>query len=83
MSTKSGIYFEEEANVYLYEEPFWSDNISPAFIEVSGFNNAKVEINYDESMKVTIAITAEVMDKLAIAWCKKRKLLGDFGGPAD
>ena len=77
MSTKSGIYFDEETDVYLYEESFWSDDTSPAFIEVSGFKNAKVEINLDESMKVTVAITAEVMDKLAIAWCKKRNLLGD------
>lgn len=81
MSTKSDIYFEEETNAYLYEEAFWSDGISPAFIEVSGFKNAKVDMNYDESAKVTIAISADVMDKLAVAWCKKRKLLGGFGGP--
>lgn len=48
MSTKSGIYYSEEANVYLYESALLTEDVSPAFIEVSGVGGAKVDIHCDE-----------------------------------
>jgi hypothetical protein len=76
MSTKGGIFISN--NVYLYEEAF---DDKTAYIEVTKSGNAKVELDFDKSQTITVAIPQDIMDELAIAWCKKRKLQGTLGGP--
>lgn len=76
MSTKCGILYS--GNIYLFEEAF-EDNT--AYIEVTGAGNAKIEMDFDKTQSITVAIPNKIMDNLAIAWCKKRKLQGALGGP--
>ena len=76
MSTKCEIYHSDF--VYLYEDVF---DKNTAFIRVTGSGNACVELDFNKSQNVTGAIPDEIMDEMAIAWCKKRKLHGALGGP--
>tara|TARA_R110001583_G_scaffold119981_2_gene271221 strand:+ start:1469 stop:1759 length:291 start_codon:yes stop_codon:yes gene_type:complete len=83
MSTKIGIYFDDKTKTYLYEECMsFVDGIdSPAYIEVGREHFKIVHEFADKNPEVTIEIDAEIMDKLAIAWCKHRNLQGALGGP--
>jgi len=76
MSTKSSILYLE--NIHFFEEVLDEKN---AYIEVTGTGNAEVKIGFDKSQRITISISNEIMDDIAISWCKKRKLHGALGGP--
>jgi len=76
MSTKGGIFLSD--NIYLYEEVL---DDKTAYIEVTKPGNAKIEMDFDGYQSITVAIPNEVMDEIAISWCKKRKLQGTLGGP--
>jgi hypothetical protein len=69
MSTKNSILYSE--NIHFFEEIFDEKNV---YIEATGSGNSEVEISFDKYQKVTITISNEQMDDIAIAWCKKRKL---------
>lgn len=81
MSTKEWFYSLETSDVGGYQEMHLEqENHNLAIIQVENPNKFSVdkENNYQ---KVTLAIDAQEFDKLAIAWCKKRKLHGALGNP--
>ena len=83
MSTKDSICFDDVTGVHLFEEVSLDNDFeSPAYIQSNKFS---VEImSYDNepsTNQVTLEIPAQVMDKLAIMWCRKRKLHSALGGP--
>ena len=81
MSTKEWFYVTETSDVGGYQEvTLERDNHNPVIIQVENPEEYSVckENNYQ---KITLAINALEFDKLAIAWCKKRKLHGALGGP--
>ena len=76
MSTKEWFYAPEMSNVGGYQEmTFEQDNNNPAVIQVES-PEAFYVVKQDEYQQVTLSIDANEFDKLAIAWCKKRKLHG-------
>jgi len=81
MSTKEWVYEQDTPDIGCYQEiTFEDDNNNPAVIQSNNpeeFSIAKTEF----SEQLTVAIPAEVFDKIAIAWCRKRKLQGELGGP--
>jgi hypothetical protein len=81
MSTKEWVYEQDNPDIGCYQEITLDDDINnPAVIQVNNpeeFSIAKTEF----SEQLTVAIPAEVFDKIAIAWCHKRKLQGELGGP--
>ena len=87
MSTKLSIYYHSQTDTHLYEEAFWGDSQSPAFIGLK--NPVAFSVAHEESVTyLKISLEAEVMDdKLAVAWVKHRDLLPktavgkEFGGP--
>ncbi|MEH6628941.1 MAG: hypothetical protein V7739_21075 [Motiliproteus sp.] len=81
MSTKAGVYADEESGLYVNETVCWSDDESPAFIRVSGDGAIKVVMDFDQQPTVTIRLSSQAMDRLAVAWCKHRRLQGQLGGP--
>ena len=60
------------------------DNQNPAELIIdfpTSFNVTKGHTGDDSFSQLSVDIPSEVMDKLAITWCKKRALYGVFGGP--
>ncbi|MBO9489832.1 hypothetical protein J7384_05610 [Endozoicomonas sp. G2_1] len=81
MSKKKWFYVTETSDVGGYQEiTFERENHNSVIIQVENPEKYSVckENNYQ---KITLAIDAQEFDKLAIAWCKKRKLHGALGGP--
>ncbi len=61
-----------------------SDNINPAELIIDfpvSFNVTQGHTGDEAFSQLSVDIPADIMDKMAIAWCKKRKLHGAFGGP--
>lgn len=62
-----------------------SDNTNPAQLIIdfpSSFNVTQGHTGEDAFSQLSVDIPADIMDRMAIAWCKKRKLHGALGGPA-
>lgn len=81
MSTKDWVYEQSNPDIGCYQEiTFEDDNNNPVVIQSS--NTKEFSITKTRfSEQLTVAIPAEVFDKIAIAWCRKRKLQGELGGP--
>lgn len=81
MSTKDWVYKQDAHDVGCYQEITIADNKNnPAIIQTNNpkeFSIVKTEL----SEQLTVAIPADVFDKIAVAWCRKRKLQGELGGP--
>lgn len=83
MSTKSGIFHDEPTTLknaatqtHLYEEALVppGKKESPAYIQVEkGLFRISHDFS-DQNPQVAVEIDAEVIDRLAIAWCKHRNL---------
>ena len=61
-----------------------SDNTNPAELIIDfpvSFSLTQGHTGDDAFSQLSIDIPADIMDKMAIAWCKKRKLHGVLGGP--
>ncbi len=61
-----------------------SDNTNPAQLIIdfpSSFNVTQGHTGEDAFSQLSVDIPADIMDRMAIAWCKKRKLHGALGGP--
>ncbi|WP_166426200.1 hypothetical protein [Paraglaciecola sp. 20A4] len=59
---------------------FDDENQNPVLIQIE--SPVEYQVIKDEQLhQVKIAIDAIEFDRLAIAWCKKRKLHGALGGP--
>jgi hypothetical protein len=81
MSVKSSIYYHPPSGTHLYEECTTEGTGSPAYIELRNPNEFRVEKVHGVEITVSLGIPAELMDDLALAWCKRRKLQGALGGP--
>lgn len=81
MSVKSSIYYHSPTGTHLYEEVTTEGIRSDAYIELSNPNEFRVEKAPDAGITVSFNIPPEIMDDLALAWCKRRKLRGALGGP--
>jgi hypothetical protein len=88
MSTKEYIYQSDDENyeVALYQEMSLSDvNSNAAIITIN--NPIDFSVSYQTNTDNTTfgvlsaEISAEEFDKIAIAWCKHRKLQAALGGP--
>lgn len=81
MSTKEWVYEQDNLDISCYQEiTFDDDNNNPIVIQSNNpeeFSITKTEF----SEQLTVAIPAETFDKIAIAWCRKRELQGELGGP--
>ena len=60
-----------------------SDNTNPAELVVDfpvSFNVTQGHTGDDAFSQLSVDIPADIMDRMAIAWCKKRRLHGTLGG---
>ena len=60
------------------------DNTNPAELIIdfpASFNITRGHTGDEDFSQLTVEIPSDVMDKMAIAWCKKRGLHGALGGP--
>lgn len=60
------------------------DNSNPAELIIdhpASFNVTKGHIGDESFSQLSVDIPSDVMDKMAIAWCKKRGLQRALGGP--
>ena len=81
MSTKEWFYSPENSTVGGYQEITLEDkNDNPAIIQIENPQEFTIE-KHDNYQRINLAIDAQKFDKLALAWCKKRKLHGALGGP--
>ena len=81
MSTKASIYFHPETSTHLYEAVTLGESTSHVFIEVENPEENVYTKHYNGQASAMVSIRAEIMDMLAIAWCKHRKLQDALGGP--
>ena len=61
-----------------------SDNANPAQLIIdfpNSFNVTQGHTSDDAFSQLSVDIPPDIMDRMAIAWCKKRRLHGAFGGP--
>jgi len=61
-----------------------SDNTNPAELIIdfpSSFNLTQGHTGDDAFSQLSIDIPVDIMDRMAVAWCKKRRLQGALGGP--
>ena len=81
MSTKEWIYQNNNKNIGCYHEVTLEKNdISYVVIQIESPQTFRIEKNrLIEQLEVVIS--ADELDKLAIAWCKQRQLQGALGGP--
>jgi hypothetical protein len=82
MSTKASI--SSGKNFHLYFQDLLSDSPKSVFLELddpSEFQVEKETFHGKMRDRLTVEMPSEVMDQIAIAWIKKRKLQGAVGGP--
>lgn len=87
MSKKEWIYRSDECHATgLYQE-LSLDECDKNRVILSIENPTDFSVSYHESTtekvvgKLEVEIPESVLDEIAIAWCKKRKLHGALGGP--
>lgn len=81
MSTKATVFYDPDSKTHLFDEVSIGDTAVPAYIELLDPKECSVTKNINGKVGVTICIDSEIMDGLAVAWCKHRKLQGEAGGP--
>ncbi|AZG73532.1 hypothetical protein [Shewanella livingstonensis] len=88
MSTKEYVYEDNNSDFALFQEiTFDDENNNPAVLQIDNASNFSVFSHklMSDSDKVSSQLIAEIpadeFDKIAIEWCKKRKLHGALGGP--
>lgn len=80
MSTKGSITSGD--TFHFYEEISFHDEIKEVFLQLDNPMGATIEKDFfSQRFSATVAIPADIMDQIAIAWIKKRKLQGAVGGP--
>ncbi|AFI84661.2 hypothetical protein Q7A_1843 [Methylophaga nitratireducenticrescens] len=87
MSTKEWIYRSNtQYETTLFQEVSSDDdNVNTATLSIE--NPAKFSVSYSENNNssamghLIVEIPVSVLDEMAIAWCKQRKLQGALGGP--
>lgn len=87
MSTKGWIYRSDtQYKTTLFQEiSSGDDNVNTAKLSIE--NPAKFSVSYSENNNssamghLIVEIPVSVLDEMAIAWCKRRKLQGALGGP--
>ena len=82
MSIKASI--SSSSNHHLYFEELFSENPQFVFLELTNpaeFRVSKATFEGRSTESIKVQITKEIMDEIAIAWIKKRKLQGAVGGP--
>lgn len=80
MSAKVTIYYQPESGVHLYEEVTSGDIRSPAYLAVD--NPEECTFQHDmNGISAMLCVPPGIMDDLAIAWCRHRKLQVALGGP--
>lgn len=82
MSTKISIASGE--SFHLFTEDF--TNNPPNFVSLELMNPSCLRVGQDKmkdknTTSVSVEMDATVMDEIAIAWVRKRKLQGSCGGP--
>lgn len=63
-----------------------SDNTNPAQLIIDfpvSFNLTQGHTGDDAFSQLSVDIPADIMDRMTIAWCKKRRLHGALGSPVD
>ncbi len=81
MSTKSSITSGKTFHLY-HELTLGSVKPTDAFLKLDDAKDACVEKDYwSERLGVRIQLPCEMLDDIAIAWIKYRKLQGAVGGP--
>ncbi len=85
MCTKEWVYQGNEKFGVYQDATIDNENNNPAVVEITNpvdFNISYSSQDSEQSFGKLIAeIPSNVFDEIAIAWCKKRKLQGAFGGP--
>ncbi len=80
MSTKISIASGE--TFHFYEELSFQAQIKEVFLQMDNPIGATIEKDFfSQQLTATLAIPADIMDQIAIAWIKKRRLQGAAGGP--
>lgn len=82
MSAKSPVSHGD--GFYLYFQELLSDEPRSVFLELTDLLEFRIEKEIFQgktSERLTLEIPSEAMDKMAIAWIKKRELQGAVGGP--
>ncbi|GAA3972170.1 hypothetical protein [Allohahella marinimesophila] len=80
MSTKATIASDDR--FHFYEEVSFSDQLTEVFLQLDDQVCSTFEKDISsQQLSATVAIPADVMDQIAIAWIKKRRLQGAVGGP--
>ena len=87
MSTKEWIYRSDtQYETALYQDLLSDDDkVNTATLSIE--NPTKFSVSYSENNNsnaithLTVKIPVSVLDEMAIAWCKNRKLQGALGGP--
>ncbi|WP_138441371.1 hypothetical protein [Marinobacter alexandrii] len=82
MSTKASITSGPRHHLYIQE--LLSEEPKNVFLELSSPTEFQVtkETFRDQTIEVVmVEIPAEIMDDIALAWIRKRKLEGAVGGP--
>lgn len=82
MSTKASITGGKRHHLYFQE--YLDSEPKNVFLEITGPSEFSVTMETTRTGvldSLVVEIPAEVMDDIAIAWIKKRKLQGAVGGP--
>lgn len=81
MSNKEYFYTSDQPNITGYQEISLDPcNESPVFIAVENPEDFSI-VKADSHELIVLSIPAAVLDSLAAAWCQKRALQGELGGP--
>lgn len=82
MSAKSPISHGD--GFYLYVQELLSEEPRSAFLELDNPTEFQIEKETIEGIareRLTVEISSDALDRMAIDWIKKRKLQGAVGGP--
>lgn len=73
------IHYHAETDTYLYEERnYFSDYEAHAMISLSNPDQFTIQKNHPAPCQLFVSIPDIAMDELAKAWCKHRKIEGNF-----
>ena len=73
------IHYHSQTDTYLYEERnYFSEYEAHAMISLSNPDQFTIQKNHPAPCQLYVSIPDIVMDELAKAWCKHRKIEGDF-----
>ena len=81
MSTKATVFYDPDSKAHLFEVRPLDETVVLAYIELMNPKKCSMTKDIDGEVGVTVCINSEVMDRLAVAWCRHRKLQREVGGP--